>query len=168
MKPYLKYAIITSAVIIIWTIVLYVSELDRTHAGQYLNWLNYPVMFLFIALAMREQKTLNGGYIDFGDAFKTGLLMMVVVAVIMSAFTYVYFTYINPDFIDFASEKARESMEERDLSDEEIEQGMEFMKIFMSPAAMTVMALFGNIIIGAIFSLILAFFMKKKPDTVQS
>jgi len=162
MKPYLKYALITSSVIIIWTLVQYIAGLDRSDTGQYLSWVSYPIMFLFILMAMREQKALNGGYIAFDEAFKTGMFMMVVAAVIMSVFTYIYFTFINPDFLDFVAEKTRTQMEEKDMSDEEIEQAMKYAGMFMSTGFMTAMALIGNAIIGAIFSLICAATVKKK------
>ena len=162
MKPYLKYGLITVCVLIIWTMIQYITGLDRSDAGQYLSWISYPIMILFIVLTMKEQKNLNGEYLGFGEGFKCGLLMMVIVAVFMSAFTYLYFTYINPDLIDFISEKTREEMENRDLSDDEIEKAMDFTGLFMNTNIMTIMALAGNIVLGAIFSLIVAAIVKKE------
>jgi hypothetical protein len=124
-------------------------------------------MIFFIVLTLREVKSLNGGYLGFGEGFKNGLLMMAVVALIMSLFTYVYFTYINPDFVDFVSERAREEMENRDLSDAEIEKAMDVAQMFMSVNFMTIMALVGNVVIGAIFSLIAAAIMKKERPAQQ-
>lgn len=162
MKPYVKYALITVCVLIIWTLIQYISGLDRSDAGKYLSWISYPIMIFFIVLTLREEKSLNGGYLSFGEGFKNGLLMMTVVALIMSIFTYIYFTYINPDFADFVSEKAREEMENRDLSDEEIEKAMDVAQMFMSVNFMTLMALVGNVVIGAIFSMIVSAIMKKE------
>ncbi len=162
MKPFLKYALLTSAVIIIWSLIIYLTGLDRSAAGKYLNYASYPIMILFIVLAVNEEKSLNGGYLGFDPAFKTGFFMMLVVAAIMGAFTYVYFSYINPGIMDLASEKARESMEDRDMSKEEIERAMRYAKFFMSSGAMTAMAFFLNIILGAVFSLIIAAIMKKE------
>lgn len=162
MKPYLKYALITICVLIIWTMIQYLTGLDRSDAGKYVNWISYPIMILFIVLTLKEVKTINGGYMTLGEGFKNGFMMMVVVALIMSAFTFIYFSYINPDLIEYVSEKAYSDMEDRGLSDEEIEQAMGVAKIFMGKGAMTAMAFLGNIVLGAIFSVIVAAIMKKE------
>lgn len=168
MKPYLKYALVTSAVLIAYTLAQYVTGIDRSGAGRYINWLSYPLMILFITLAMKDEKQLSDGYLSFGKGFKTGFLMMLVVSVIMSAFTYAYFAFINPDFLDYVREKTREEMESRDLSDEQIEQAMDFTKKLMSTGFMSAMALIGNIILGAIFSLVIAAIMKKEKPVATA
>lgn len=167
MKPYLKYGLITCCILIIWMMIQYLTGLDRSDAGQYLNWISYPIMIVFIVLTLKEVKSQGGGYLSFGDGFKNGFLMMAVVAVIMGAFTFVYFSFINPEFLDYVREKAIEEMENKDLSDEEIEQAMGIAEILMGKGAMTAFALVGNVIIGAIFSLIIAAIMKKEKPAGQ-
>src|ERR1043166_4990399 len=152
MKPYLKYALIACVILIIWMLIQYITGLDRSDSSKYLGWLSFLITLVFIILTIREQKKLNGDFITFGEAFKSGFFMMCVVAVIMSVFTFIYFKFINPDFVDFATEKAREQMENRDLSDEQIEKAMDFTKMFLNTGFMTAVALIGNIIIGAILS----------------
>ncbi len=167
MKPYLKYGLITCCILIIWTMIQYLTGLDRSDVGQYLNWISYPIMIVFIVLTLNEVKSQNEGYLSFGDGFKNGFLMMVVVAAIMSVFTFIYFSFINPEFLDYVREKAIEEMENKDMSDEEIEQAMGIAEIFMGKGAMAAFALFGNMVVGAILSLIIAAIMKKEKQVIQ-
>ena len=167
MKPYLKFALLTSAVIIIWTMIQYLTGLDRSDTGKYLSWISYPIMAVFIVMAIKEEKNLGGGYLSFGEGFKTGMMMMTVVAVIMSVFTYLYFSIINPEFLEFVADKAYDDMENRGMSDAEIEQAMGYAKMFMGVGFMTGAAFIGNIIIGAIMSLIAAAILKKEKPAIS-
>jgi len=97
MKPYLKYALITCIIVIAWTFVQFYTGIDRSPAGSYLSWLSYIPMIVLMVFALKEQKQLNGGYLTFGQGFKTGFMMMLVVAVVMSVFTY--FTFINSELL---------------------------------------------------------------------
>ena len=76
--------------------------------------------------------------------------------IIVAIFTYVFFSYIAPDFMERAIEMA---MEEQDLSEEELEASQGFMQAFTSPIFASFWAfisrIFAVLILGSIASAIL-------------
>ena len=164
MKPFLKYALIASVATMIWSLILFLTDVWRTDYGAYLNYVSYILILIFMVIAINEEKQNYGGYISYGQAFKIGFLMMVVLSVIVCVYTYMYFTQINPEIIQFSRDKAIADMEEKGMTQEQIDQAMSIAGRFMSPGVMTFFALFGNVFFGCIFALIIAAILKKdKP-----
>jgi ammonia channel protein AmtB len=103
------------------------------------------------------------GQVTFGNVFSHGFKMSVVIALLVIVWVVLATTVIFPEMKEKALENAREKMEERgNLSDSQIEQGIEFTKKFFIPFTIGFILL-GTIIFGAIASLIGAAVAKKKP-----
>ena len=92
-----------------------------------------------------------------------------VIAVVMAVYTYVYIKYIDPSFVDNLLSNAEDKMIEvnPDMSEEDLNKALDMTKIFMQPEVMAVMSIFGSIITGAIFSLIVAIFAKREPLSIE-
>jgi hypothetical protein len=90
--------------------------------------------------------------------------MAAVSGLLSSAYSFVYMKFIDPSVMDQIFKKAEADMEKKGLSPEQIDQAMEMSKVFMSPGAMFVWGVVGSILLGFVFSLIIAAFVKKdKP-----
>ncbi len=163
MKPFVKYGIIGALLAFVWTLIGYVMG---NETQEKLKWVGFAVMAGIVIYCFRaailEYRQANEGFISFGKAygaaFKTGLVM----ALVSSLLTYVYFAYINPEYIGFALEKAQEQMQEQGLSDEQIQTAVQMQAKFMTPVMMTVMGFVSSLIIYALISLIFAATMKKE------
>jgi hypothetical protein len=75
----------------------------------------------------------------------------VVIALIGGVLALVQMTLINPDMIDQIREFAIADMENRGMSEEQIEQGRKVMEVTTTPVVMS--------IFGGIFQFIFAFLM---------
>jgi len=167
MNPSVKYGLLVSATGILISLLVFILGLDKSDAGQYLGWLNIPLMIIFMVMAIKEKRTGMGGFIAFGPAFKTVAGMVVISAVVTALYTYLYFTAINPGMVDFIKEKQILQMEGRGMSDEEIDAAMQMSSKFMSPGVMTLFTLLGGIGLGLLVGAIVAA-VAKKPDPAQA
>jgi hypothetical protein len=84
-----------------------------------------------------------------------------ILSLLSAAFTYVFVTWIAPEFIDKIMEMQSMSMYEQGMSDEEIEMAQSMSANFMTPNAMVGWALIGNIFVGVILNLIASAILKK-------
>ncbi|HQO86684.1 MAG TPA: DUF4199 domain-containing protein [Bacteroidia bacterium] len=163
MKSFIKYGILGALLGFAWTLVGYILG---NETQEKLKWLSMLIMIVIVVFCFRavinEEKKANEGFISFGRAFgmafKTGLVMAVCSAV----FTYLYFNLINPEYMDFAIQKAQEQMQTQGLSDEQIDMSMKMQAKFMTPAVMTIFAFVSSVIIYVIVALIMGAILKKE------
>ena len=90
------------------------------------------------------------------------MFISLCVGVIMGIYTFVFFNYIDPGAMEEAMTIAEQRMMDRGMTDLEIEQGMMMARKFSSVGMYTFLAVAGNFIMGMIFSLVTATFVKKE------
>lgn len=122
---------------------------------------------LVMIFALKNWRDLNGGYIKYGKAFGYTAIMGIYSAILISIFTLLYVTVINPAFIETQLDATRQMYENMNIPDSQVEMSMSFANRFMTPVFMTVSALF-VVYIGAIIDgLIAAAIAKKDPPVVM-
>ena len=164
MKPYLKFGLISAVSGIIWTLIMYLTELDKSDYAKPLGWLMLLVYLAFVVLAIKESRDINKGYISFGAAFKTGFLTIMIGAAIGTLYFYIHVSFVDTNFIDHIIEQTKtEMMKQPNMTEEQIEQAMKFTAMLMVPGVMAFFGLLMNLIGGLIGSLIVAAIMKKDP-----
>lgn len=129
-----------------------------------LRWLNMLILFLGLFIGtMQVRNKANGGYLTFGEGFKTGFLMVLVIMVITTIATIINLQ-MHPDYIDKILAQARDNMINKGYSEDQIEMGMKYTKMWTTPTMILVFTVVGSLLGGAIFSLITAGLnTKKKP-----
>lgn len=152
-------ALIIAAVLIIYTIALQFTG-NQQNTG--LAWVSY--IFILIGLIVFINlygKALNN-QVTFGNLFSYGFKTTAFLALIMIAFTVIFFL-IFPDIKEKMFDLAKQKMEEQgNLSDSQIEQGLEtWRKMFWVFVIGGIILFYA--IVGAISSLIGAAVTKKKP-----
>jgi hypothetical protein len=156
----LGYGVIIALAVIVFSLILFLLGMSQ---GSGLEYLAYLIILggLFLAQTNFRNKYM-GGFIEYGKAFTIGLLTCVFLAIIMGIYTFVFFKYIDPGAMEEAMTMAEQKMMDKGLSDMEIEQGMAIAHKFQGVGMYTFFAIFGNIFIGAILSLITAIFVKRE------
>lgn len=143
----LKYGVICGLVYIIYTLIGIVTNIQAAASsspmlGLGLGLLILAVTFYVIFLGVKEfRDDVNGGGLTFGEAIKLALLIAVIAAVLTAVFNLFYQTLIDPDLMDRQLQEAIDGMEERGMTDEQIEGAMRFTKVLSSPglaAAITI------------------------------
>jgi hypothetical protein len=158
----LKWGIVTAVVVIIYSVVSFMTGLFKNSATSYISFL-----FLLggIILALREYKTLNNNFLGFGEGLGLGTLMSAVTGIVASIFSLVYITFVDTTIMQQMGDLQREQMEARGMTQEQIEQAMDIASKFMSPGIVFLIGVFTYIFFGFIWSLIVsAIFKKDKPE----
>ena len=123
------------------------------------------LVILFVGILYGLKKTRdNSVNADFTylKSLKTGMIISVVVALMVSLFSLVYVTLINPDFSVDMMREAEASLKLSGASPSEIEQQVGNIKAEYSTLRLTTAPLIVQPIAGTVFSLILSIFFRSK------
>ncbi|HTB32903.1 MAG TPA: DUF4199 domain-containing protein [Bacteroidia bacterium] len=128
------------------------------------KWLNVLIMFLGLFIGtMQFREKANGGYLTFGQGYKTGFLMVLIIT-LLAVISTIVDLQIHPDFIDKILEQAKTNMINKGMPDDQIEIGMHYTRMFTTPVWIVVWVVIFDLLFGAILSLITAGInVKRKP-----
>ena len=160
----LKWGLVTAILIIIYTVIFYMAALFKTPA---LSWIGFLLLLVGIFMALREFKSLNGGYMSFSEGLGLGTLMCAVTGFIASIFSYVYTNFIDTTILQQMNDLQRNEMEARGLSSEQIDQAMEMIAKFATPSISFLIGILLYVIFGFIFSLIASAIVKNSKPEVE-
>jgi hypothetical protein len=142
------------------------SKFKLSNVLQFLITAIASVYILMMAGKIRRDEDLDG-YVSYGKALGFSMQTSIPAALIIAFYTYIFFTYISPEFLTKMWEMQAEQMAQSGKSDEEIELAMSMSKKFSSPLIMTVFGAFGVMFQMLIFSLIASIFVKKELQTID-
>ena len=163
LKPSMNYGAMLGVVLVEFSLIVYLVDMQ---ANKFVGFLNYALLIGGVFYAQNNFKTTTlGGYISYGKAFGLGALTVAFASLISTVYFYVFVTFVDSGVIDIALEQAYIDMAERGMSDEEVEQAMEYTSMFMTPGMMSVMAFFASGIFGLIISSITSIFVKREDPT---
>ncbi len=155
----LKWGAILGLVLMVITLVMYLT--DQT-SNPLFTGLTLGAVVAFLILAMRDYRSLNSGYMSYGEGLGLGALLSAIAGLLSSAFITFYNVIIDPAAQQRVMDKAREKLEEQGtLSDEQIDQAMEMSEKFQSPGFTFIAGIFGTLIMGFLLSLIVAAFIRR-------
>ena len=164
----IKFSIIYALANIGIALILYILEIiDRNWSVMLLS-LAVNAAILFFAMKSRKNDTLNG-FMSLGQGFGTGMLILLLGGFITSIYTYVFYSFIDTEFMSKMMEISKAEMLKKDMPEEQIEQALEMSKKFMTPIMMSIFAYLGTLLFGLIISLILAAVTKNEnPNAAYS
>lgn len=157
----LKWGVIIGIINILYSTAIMVSG---QIGNQAMGYAVYLIIGVGIYLALNDFKKENSGIMSFGQGLGLGTMMSTIVGLISSFYSFAYIKFIDSTITDQILKNAEREMEKKGLPDDQIEQAMEYSKMFMSPGVMFVAGVIFTVIMGFIISLIMAGIMKKdKP-----
>ncbi len=164
-KNSLKHGLIVGLVILIYSVLLYVLELNLIQA---LGYVVYVILFAGFILGTKAFRDNNlNGNISYGRAFGYSIVILLVASIISSIYNYLLVTVIDPDIVEKIMALGEEKMLEKGLTDDQIEMAQSMQKKFMSPVFMSIMAFIGTMFFGTIIALITSAIVKKEGDPYQ-
>ncbi len=161
MKREVSYGIYYGGFSILWMLVMYVTELNRSSSASYLNYVNLLVLAFFINQFVKEIKLVSEGFISFSKIFKGGLLIGTIGGIVSSIFFYVQVKFIDTGYIDFVLNQALVEMQKKGYSEEMIDQSMKMAAKWTTAEFFLLMGVVGSLFISSFVSVIMAFIMKK-------
>jgi hypothetical protein len=160
----LKWGVIIGVINILYSTAIMVSG---QIGNQLLSYFVYLIIAVGIYLAMNDFKKENHGYMSYGQGLGLGTLKSVIVGLIGGFYSFAYMKFIDPTITEQMMKKAVEEMEKKGMPDDQIDQAMEYSKMFMSPGVLFVIGVIGMLFIGFILSLIIAAIVKKDKSVFE-
>ncbi len=162
-KVGIKYGIYLTLISIIYTLILHIFDLA---ANQSLGYAGFVFLIIALVLAHKEYKEDND-YMSYSQGLGISMIIISINAVVSSIFSYIYIKFIDDSMLESIREQAMIEMEQRGMSDSQIERAMEMQATFTSPEMILVFGIIGSIFIGFIIALIITAITKKsRPEPV--
>jgi len=158
----LTWGLITGFAVIVYTLILYFSDLMLNKPASYVS---YILIFAGIYLgtkAYRDQSL--DGFISYGKALGTGVLISLFSAVLTIIFMVILYTVIDTDLVNRIITESQDKMLEKGMPEEQIDKAQEMTKKFFIPF-MILGGLFVSVFFGFIISLITSAIVKKDGDS---
>jgi hypothetical protein len=166
MNQALKFGALTGIVSSLYTLVLYYTG----QAGNTILGLGgFVILIAGIVLAHLAFRTAGDGTMGYGKGVLVGTVTSLVAGVVSGIYSYFHFKHIAPELVEQKYAEAITGQEaalaQQGMSPEEAAAAMEmsekFMDVTISPGGFAIMAVVGTLILGVIFSLIVAIFTQK-------
>ncbi len=145
-----------------YSLLMYFFDLTFNKVQGYILFVILIVILFFLVRSYRNNY-LNG-YINFGRAFGSGIVIFLYYSVISAVFIYFLYKVIDPGLIDKSLAVAEETMTKRGLSQEVIDAGMKMQRKLMKPEIIPLYGFLGNMLFGAVISLIVGIFVRKEGN----
>jgi hypothetical protein len=161
----MRYGLIIAAVGIVYGLITYVTGLATSGnavIGALNSIISFGMLITGIVLAVKQVRTLQGGFITFGKAFGTGFKTLAISSVVQTIWSIIFMKFIAPDFIGQIMEMQRGKMEEQGMDPDAIEMSMSMMSWMENPVTFALIGIGSLLIFGLIIALIIAAIMKKE------
>ena len=166
MNTPLLYAIIMAIGQIALTLVSFFLgyQTEQINQGTWFGFipLLYGIAVYWFSLkAVRAEN--NGQYLTYGQGVGTGMLVALYSGLLGSLYTYIHFTWVNPNFTDYLIEASRVKWVAANLSEAQMEGAEKGVRMFTRPALQAGFGFMATLVIGLIIALIIAAILKRNP-----
>lgn len=158
MKRYqieIKWGIIFGLMSLLWMVLERVTGLHDQHIEQhaiYTNFVAIPAIAIYVLGLLEKRKKDYGGSMSYGQGFKAGLIITLVVTVLTPLTMWLTLEFITPDFLANARTYAVETGKMEEAAAE----------AYFSQGNYMVQSIVGAPIMGVLTAAILALFTRKK------
>jgi len=163
-KIMLNYGLIFGFVSILISVTNYaVGNIYKPHWSVQV--ISFLAAIAFIVMGLKKVKESNGGNLTLGESLKTGLGIMLIGAIIGLIYTYIFMTFIEPNYMNNMMELQQQKMQANpNMTDEQIEAGMKIAKKFSGFGVIAIAGILWSLFLGFVISLIAGLIMKKAPE----
>ena len=167
-KTVIKFGIFSSLIMAAGMIIsLRFSDYFGFDNGEWIGYTTMVISFLMIFFGVRSYRDkLNGGTINFGEAFKIGgLIALITCFVYVGVWLIIYYNFM-PDFADkyaaFTIDKMKNAHKSQAEIDAAIQEMVRFKELFKNPFYNAAMTFLEPLPVALIMSLLSAAILKKK------
>lgn len=143
---------------IIGTVIALGPVILEVQAGFGMLFVTIAVAIFIYAMATREFKKANGGFMSFGEGFRISMVAALIGGAVRNVIYYVYVKFIDPDVIARMQDAMQQAWRDQGMTEEQIEQAQRFSGGFSNPEVGLVLGiivvLLGGLIWGSIVSAI--------------
>ena len=155
----LKSGLLTGLGVVVIMLAGYMLDLTTSRWFEYLGYL--ALIFGIVYGTKQVRDSVNSGSISYGNAFGSGIMVSVFAGVILGAFMFVLYKFIDPSLFDKKLSLLEEAWLNSGMSEDQVEMMLEMAKKSMTPLIIMVSSIFGYAFFGGIFSLVTSAFLKR-------
>ena len=167
MKTTDRYALMLAGIQIIISLVIFGLGMDGNASIQNIVMVATSVVTIYLChVHLRDFRNFeNNGFLTIGQGLKKGFGLGWKSGTITAVYYYMYYKFLNPGFMEKMRVMQEMQMEEKGLSQREIDQAMQFAEMFSGPGMFALGSLIGSVFFIFILSLISSAILKKEnPD----
>ena len=153
----MRYGLIVGLVCVIYSLMLMLTD---NSMNRWLSSISYLFIIVGMVMAFKYFKAHNSGFMSYGQGLGIGTLMSLIAGLLTSVVMYVYVKFIDDSILAKTMEMQRIEMENRGMSEAEIDQAMEMASKFAGPEMILIGGTVGFVFIGFIIALIVSAIMK--------
>lgn len=155
--------------IVVWMLVVSMSlrmlifiQHWQFTSWEYLYFFGNPfIMMTGIFLGIRLFKQLNESKTSFLADLKAGMKVAGMYAVLMAAFAYLYYSFIDSEYLIMKLESQIQTVIKNGANQGDVLKHRENGRFFLSAYFMSTITLVGFIILGTFYSSLITFFVRK-------
>jgi hypothetical protein len=161
-KANLTNGLILGLVGIVYSLIMYFMDLTLNKTQGYIFMLVLIVLLYFLVKSYRDNYLY--GYITFGKAFGSGVVIFLYYSVITAIFVYILYAIIDPGLPAKQLALTEEIISKRGMPQEALDAAMKIQKKIMKPEIIAPFSIIGNMLYGTVMSLIVAIFVRKEGN----
>jgi hypothetical protein len=160
------YGLVLAAGNIVLTLVgFFVGfQTDKMAEGRWFGFLplvlGIVVTWLGLKAVREEAKDKS---LSYGKGVGSGVLIHLYAGVLGSIYGFIHFTFINPNFVDYMMDAARQKWVQAGISDARMEGMEKSMRFMFSPAMMSIWGIILAVLFGLVVALVVSAFLKRAP-----
>lgn len=168
-KVVIKYGLI-AGIIVALLMSISIGNINDFNIGLIVGYSSMLIAFSFVFIGIKNYRDqFNGGVISFGNAFKIGILIVLIASTLYVIAWLINFTFFNPDYLDKYTINAIQELKASGKSAKEIaietKEMEDFAKQFQNPL-INAMYTYSEILpVGLIVTLLSALILKRKSHT---
>lgn len=161
MKNFLKWALIITVLSIVLDIISFFAIGNDIQAYQHstmasvLMWAAIIAGLACLFLGVKQKKEMDPADFTFGRGWVEGFLISILSGLFIGIWTYVYFSFINPEVVDMFRQITFSEMA-KTQSGEAVTQTRPYVEFMISPAGFFLTKFMGYLLGGMIVSLIVS------------
>jgi len=160
-----NYGLILGLAIVIYTLLLHFLGAGQNKVAGWGTFV-FTAVAIYVGTKSYRDKMLEG-YISYGRALGSGMLIVVFASLIQAVFNYSFFAYISPESMQEMFVAMEEAMLETGTPEDQIEMSVEMMKKFTTPLSIAISGIFTSAFVGLIISLVTAAFVKNEKNIFE-
>ncbi|MBC2845863.1 DUF4199 domain-containing protein [Winogradskyella flava] len=160
----LNYGLILGLVMLSISVIMYVTgmALEGVQWPVFIYYILFPIIIMY---GISQYKKNNANTLSIGDAMKVGLAIAIISALVYVVWIFIFNYVIDPEFTAQSMEMVKDKMlENPNMTEEQIDQSLEWMEMFSSPAAASAGWIAMSLFFGLIYSLIGGLVMRSNPS----
>ena len=146
--------LIMGLITVIYTLILYAIDFMFNPYQGYVFYIVQAVVLFIFTKSYRENY--KNGYITYGQAFASGIVISLFTAIIYAIFIYILYTFIDTDLVNKQLAFIEETFVKAGLPQAIIDSGLKMQKKFLQPAIYAPTKLLSSLLTGTILSLFVA------------